>query len=392
MELTSAQIKNLESHHETTLDFVPGINIITGDSASGKSAILRALDWGMNNTNQKNISHWNEDLKKESSIKLNFKDATIIRKKHKTFNGYILDEEKELDKIGTTVPDKIASIINMGSANFSFQHDPYFLLSGTSGATAKYLNSIINLDVIDNTLAKAQEDYSNTNKTINSLVATIKTKEEELQSLSYLDVVEPKIKAYKSKSETLEQTKEQLDKLKTTCKLREDLESTHTTLIKDRTKLQNLLIEAKDLQNRQSILLDLQKNALEYLQNDEALKLLRKQVQNLETLYELTKTKMAKKIELEKSLNKIKEYLNLSEAIVELSKVKPLEKLLVKYKELYNKKQTLDKSITKAKTQLDSLITLVSLRNSTLDELEDLEAQKPETCPTCGTILKGEKK
>jgi len=43
--LKKISIQNFQSHKKTELDLVDGINVIYGLSQSGKSAILRALNW-----------------------------------------------------------------------------------------------------------------------------------------------------------------------------------------------------------------------------------------------------------------------------------------------------------------------------------------------------------
>jgi exonuclease SbcC len=37
------KIKNFQSHHDTEIEFGPGINVITGTSDAGKTSILRAI-------------------------------------------------------------------------------------------------------------------------------------------------------------------------------------------------------------------------------------------------------------------------------------------------------------------------------------------------------------
>jgi len=46
--INSLTIQNFQSHKNTTLEFDNGINIIIGQSDSGKTAIIRALNWVIN--------------------------------------------------------------------------------------------------------------------------------------------------------------------------------------------------------------------------------------------------------------------------------------------------------------------------------------------------------
>jgi len=49
MVVEKITIKNFQSHEETELQFSSGVNVIVGSSDSGKSAILRALKWVVQN-------------------------------------------------------------------------------------------------------------------------------------------------------------------------------------------------------------------------------------------------------------------------------------------------------------------------------------------------------
>ena len=57
-------LKNCQSHKDSILKFSPGLNIITGDTDSGKSAIIRGLDKICYNsmTSKELISHWSKSL------------------------------------------------------------------------------------------------------------------------------------------------------------------------------------------------------------------------------------------------------------------------------------------------------------------------------------------
>lgn len=47
--IKSIELKNIQSHENTRLDFDKGINVIVGSSNNGKSAILRGLYWARYN-------------------------------------------------------------------------------------------------------------------------------------------------------------------------------------------------------------------------------------------------------------------------------------------------------------------------------------------------------
>ena len=44
-QIKQLRLKNFQSHEDTVLDFVPGLNVLLGNSDTGKSAIVRAIRW-----------------------------------------------------------------------------------------------------------------------------------------------------------------------------------------------------------------------------------------------------------------------------------------------------------------------------------------------------------
>ena len=47
--INQIRLENFQGHVDTRIDLVPGVNVITGQSDAGKSSIVRALWWLLNN-------------------------------------------------------------------------------------------------------------------------------------------------------------------------------------------------------------------------------------------------------------------------------------------------------------------------------------------------------
>ena len=43
--IEAVEIINFQPHENTVLEFAPGVNVIKGQSRSGKSSIIRSLEW-----------------------------------------------------------------------------------------------------------------------------------------------------------------------------------------------------------------------------------------------------------------------------------------------------------------------------------------------------------
>lgn len=79
-------IINFQSHEKSELVFTPGVNVITGSSDSGKSAILRAIQWLCTNRPLGNsFIQWSS---KKCMVELQTSDIVVGRSKTKSENFY----------------------------------------------------------------------------------------------------------------------------------------------------------------------------------------------------------------------------------------------------------------------------------------------------------------
>ena len=65
---TRLEIKNFQSHKNTTIDFDKNINSICGETDNGKSAVIRAIKWIVENrplSIESSNSYWNEKFSEE---------------------------------------------------------------------------------------------------------------------------------------------------------------------------------------------------------------------------------------------------------------------------------------------------------------------------------------
>jgi exonuclease SbcC len=144
-------LSNFQSHENSTFEIVPGVNGIVGVSGSGKSAILRALDWVVNNNPSGDdfISHWADTC----IVTIRDGNWSVTRVKGKGINQYILNiigkKTQVFEGFGRDVPEPIKAILNIQDFNMRFQHNPPFLMNESSGAVSRYLNKIAHLDIID---------------------------------------------------------------------------------------------------------------------------------------------------------------------------------------------------------------------------------------------------
>lgn len=201
--IKSLEIKNVQSHKNSRLEFSPGINALVGTSNNGKSAILRALYWAVNNRPlgvEVLLSNWAYDKNgkqiDEMSVKVEKNNSTLIRRKSKTENEYIIDGEK-LEAIKTDVPEQVKEFFALSETNMQKQQDAPFLLSLSSGKIAEYFNRIVRLDIIDRVLSNAESSRRKMRNQLETSENTEKKLEKELEKFDWLENVGKLIEKYK---------------------------------------------------------------------------------------------------------------------------------------------------------------------------------------------------
>ena len=173
-------VQNFQSHANTNLDFVPGINVIVGSSDAGKSALLRAIRWVVfNRPLGTNIIRQGTE---ECIVELETSGGVV--KKYKGKDNYYEINSEVFRACGNSVPDTIATVINISDINCLGQFDGYYLVFESSGEIAKELNKALNIDLIDMCVSSCNSSI----REYNSLIKT-QTKQQELL-LSELDKYE----------------------------------------------------------------------------------------------------------------------------------------------------------------------------------------------------------
>lgn len=147
--LEAITVRNFQRHKKRAIRLDPQITTLVGRSDAGKSSLLRAVKWVATNRASRNAVRKGASWAKAV---LGIDGRRISRTKGKGKNAYALDG-KTFGAIGTNVPGEIADLLNLGIENFGGQHASPFWFSLTAGQLAKELNRIVNLDLIDRTLA-----------------------------------------------------------------------------------------------------------------------------------------------------------------------------------------------------------------------------------------------
>lgn len=151
--IKSIQLKNFQSHRNTTLWFSPGVNVIVGDPQNGKTAILRALN--LLRTNRPSGFRYHSHFAEEpnTTIRIETPEGSVSFVKSESGASYSVDRagmpEVGFPKTGTAVPDLASEVLNLQDLNIQDQLAPHFLIADSPADVAREINRITNVDLVD---------------------------------------------------------------------------------------------------------------------------------------------------------------------------------------------------------------------------------------------------
>ena len=244
--INSITIENFQSHKKTELEFDEGVNVIVGPSDNGKSAILRALIWLIQNkpNNTDNIhSHWSDN----TTVKIDTDAGTIIRHRGKTKNQYVVNN-LTLKAFGQKVPEEVSDILNISDLNIHRQLDGVFLFSKSSGEVARYLNKVINLDVIDSSLSNIASTKAKESSNLKTQQSNLERFENELDEYKWIEDYEEKLSALEQLEESIKNKNDKMNSLGTL----------YSSVLGNQSKL-NKVNETLQLETKVNELLEIEK-------------------------------------------------------------------------------------------------------------------------------------
>ena len=192
--LKKLKLNNFQSHSDSTLEFSNGVNIIVGNSDSGKSSIIRAFEWIR--TNKPKGDSFIKENEIMASVELITNNATIIRERTHTNTGTYKINNTEYSVMRNEVPEDIITLLNLSDINVQTQLDNHFLILDSPGNVAEYLNNITKLDILTKGVDKLKSLKNEHQKELNSLEQD-KTDLENFLNSGIVEIVDKASKDYK---------------------------------------------------------------------------------------------------------------------------------------------------------------------------------------------------
>jgi len=347
--IKKVEIENFQSHKKTILEFVPGTNVIIGESDAGKSAIFRAINWAI--TNRPLGDGFRSDWGGDTRVAIYTAEGDVIERiKTATRNVYIING-KPLTAFGSEVPEQVSEILRMDEANIQSQMDVPFLLAVSPGEAARLLNKAASIDDIDYTISNLRGEYQKVSNNIKFNEGKLKDYEKQIEQYDNLPELEEKLERVEEAEKELEKHEQKLVKL--------------TQLVAEVIRIHTELEKTKNIQQIEQ---KFEQILSRYNQYEEQ----RKRLDKLEQI--------AQKVKVRQEYLKSTQYVEDSIALV--------QKVYDEYQECQTKQQTFVK--------LKRLIGSVTSLNQSIQRIEreisqlEKEFRKlcPDECPLCGAKIR----
>ena len=149
-------LENFQAHEHSEIEFSEGINVISGASDQGKSSVIRAIRWVLENR-PSGFAFKREGAEGPTRVTLIFDTGKIVKTRSETENSYKVYKAGskkclEFKALRSDVPEEVREISQFGPYNIQYQFGTSFLLDDSPGEVAKRINSLSGVTIIDDIL------------------------------------------------------------------------------------------------------------------------------------------------------------------------------------------------------------------------------------------------
>lgn len=379
-------IKNFQSHEDTEIEFKNGMNVITGESNQGKTAVIRAIEWAL--YNEPKGTDFIRTGENECTVEVEFSDgSSITRSRTRASSGYYkVKDSNGVEKIykgfGNDIPVEVQNEHQMPDVyitkdikvklNLATQLEGPFLIGESPSVRASAIGRLTGVQVLDVAIKNCNRNLLAINKEIKVLDSKIDSFNKEL-------------KQYDS-----------LDNMQLYLKIIEELYSTKTVLENDVKVLSNYKDTLNNIESDKKnkiLLLSTIPNTenVEKLINE--VSLIYNEVQELISYKNELETLIRDKFKCNNIIKYIDEVLESNDLITEFEKLKDIAEMSIYYKslrsELYfkgNKSKSilkdlectgeLEKIVSDLDNEVVNLTNTVKMQTLLSDINVDIESKK----------------
>ena len=166
--LQKIKLKNFQSHSDSILEFVSGVNIIIGPSDNGKSSIIRAIEWIR--INRPRGTGFIKEGESKAKVVLETDRNIFERERDLKSTGYYKIDNDRFETMGSEVPNQVTNTLNLSDINIQSQLETHFLILDPPGKVSQYLNSITKLNRLTEAVDKLRSKKRDSQKELDSFL------------------------------------------------------------------------------------------------------------------------------------------------------------------------------------------------------------------------------
>ncbi len=212
------KLENFQQWKKGEIPFTNGLNVIVGNTESGKSTIFRAISSILTGKMPESYIRKGE---KSCKVEINFSDSSIFIRERGKKNNIATANGKSFERVGKEIPFEYfkelgKTNIEFGNNNLSLcmysQFDPHFFITLSDYDKSKIIGVICGIDIVDKLMDRINADIRQANSNIKYLKSKIEEdsskldvlKENTVKKKERVDLLKSIKEAYENKFNMLE--------------------------------------------------------------------------------------------------------------------------------------------------------------------------------------------
>jgi len=250
MYFTELIVKAFGLHESVKVKFTQGLNVLVGESETGKTTLIRALYLLIENqprAGEKLYHNW--DIDDPVDIQLTTNKGDTVRRKD---NKYYLNDGRPLKAFGSSVPEPIRQLFNFKEINWQRQMDIHYLLFSTGGKAARLLNKATGLSDQEIIIADIKENLSKSKSEIKRLKKNNHEHQQTIERLKNVTRYKIKIEAVlyiKEEAKDLQLKANKLENILVQLQLIEEIKMDYNKLKPYRINLNKIFKKFEEVQD-----------------------------------------------------------------------------------------------------------------------------------------------
>ncbi|MEI3892133.1 MULTISPECIES: metallophosphoesterase [unclassified Bacillus (in: firmicutes)] len=424
--ITKMVLENFQSHENTTLEFSKGLNLFTGESGQGKSAVIRAFAFIFENfgRNPRRFIKKGADFARVTiHLSTGYVISRIVEKSKSGKNGYEIYNPKDgsVESTNTKGLSLVQEILGFNKLNIDTDNDVpinfmkqgtswFFVGDGyTSSERAKIVGSIYGTHYADAVIRDLEGDLKKYNKQIETADKELKIIQEGIDSFDHLPQTHMQITELEKLSEEVNVLMAKKEKIATLLKEQELIDNKISELnnvIKDLGQVENLyseIYQVKEMVQKRNEIQKLYRSLTTIIADGKESKHVEEQLLSLpnaqlllDEIKELAKSKLGQEelltqsTKLTETKNRLVKEIDVSSEVIEkTNSLVEAESTLSELKELMAKKETVQSltnrlsSINEEEKQQKQKIEHVISKNEKLVNDYKILLTEIGKCPVC---------